>query len=216
MERNGTHILVDTMADITLGRAHLGVQFDKVSMKQVHTSVQAGALHARGCGKNDAGVLTPANTTWAPLKSGELAILHHGDHVALDYRDVKNTTFKITRRCQAAEQLAPAPKRARTAPLWLPTKVALIAKVQEMRDLANATEIPLRGQYTKVYALGNLLTILNDKLPGDDGGTVGIADIDALIRERNIGPATIEWLRQLHASGECDYLAALRLRSSRQ
>ena len=62
----------------------------------------------------------------------------------------------------------------------------------------------------------NLLTILNDKLPGDDGGTVGIADIDALIRERNIGPATIEWLRQLHASGECDYLAALRLRSSRQ
>ena len=54
------------------------------------------------------------------------------------------------------------------------------------------------------------------KLPGDDGGTVGIADIDALIRERNIGPATIEWLRQLHASGECDYLAALRLRSSRQ
>ena len=62
----------------------------------------------------------------------------------------------------------------------------------------------------------NLLTILNDKLPGDDGGTVVIADIDALIRERNIGPATIEWLRQLHASGECDYLAALRLRSSRQ
>ena len=45
---------------------------------------------------------------------------------------------------------------------------------------------------------------MNDKLPGDDGGTVGIADIDALIRERNIGPATIEWLRQLHASGECE------------
>ena len=41
-----------------------------------------------------------------------------------------------------------------------------------------------------------------------------IADIDALRRERGFGAATIGWLRQLHASGECDYLATLRLRGS--
>ena len=64
-----------------------------------------------------------------------------------------------------------------------------------------------------LYALGNMLTIMKDKLSGDDD-TVDIADIDALRRERGVGAATIGWLRQLHASGECDYLATLRLRGS--
>ena len=112
-------------------------------------------------------------------------------------------TTTCIRTSTSSEQLAPAPKRARTAPVWVPTKVALVKKVQEMRDLANVTEIPLRGQYTKVYALGNLLTIMKDKLPGDDG-PLGIDDVDALRKERCIGAATIGWLRQLHASGECE------------
>ena len=41
---------------------------------------------------------------------------------------------------------------------------------------------------------------------GDDD-TVDITEIGALRRERGFGAATIGWLRQLHASGECDYLA---------
>ena len=48
---------------------------------------------------------------------------------------------------------------------------------------------------------------------GDDD-TVDITEIGALRRERGFGAATIGWLRQLHASGECDYLATLRLRGS--
>ena len=97
--------------------------------------------------------------------------------------------------------------------MWVPTKEALVAKVQEMRDLANSTKIPLQGEYSKVYALGNMLMIMKDKLSGDDD-TVDITDIDALRRERGFGAAAIGWLRQLHASGECDYLATLRLRGS--
>ena len=43
--------------------------------------------------------------------------------------------------------------------------------------------------------------------------TIGADDIRALACVKGVGPKTINWLLQLHTSGECDYLAELRRRA---
>ena len=52
--------------------------------------------------------------------------------------------------------------------------------------------------------------VLPEKLPSDD---ITEADIRALHSVKYVGAKTIEWLLQLHAHGECDYLLELRRRA---
>ena len=132
--------------------------------------------------------------------------------MALNFRDADATLFRVTTQAKPTAELEPVAKRARPTPTWVPTKAALVAKVQEMRDLANATEVASRGKpQAKVFALGKLLPILDSHLLGDDA--IGTDDIRALASVKGVGPTTIDWLLQLHASGECDYLTELRRRA---
>ena len=69
-----------------------------------------------------------------------------------------------------------------------------------------------RGCRSFVYTrrANRLLEVLPEKLPSDD---ITAADIRALHSVKYVGAKTIEWLLQLHAHGECDYLLELRRRA---
>ena len=197
---------------VTVGCDDLGPPYSRyVSREHVRLCVDGGALHVEIIGQNASGILCHADDpSWKKLKPTEQATLHDGGQLALDYRNRETTVFTVSRSVPAegGAQTQRAAKRSRPAEGWQPTKVSIIAVVQEMRNLANMQETAGRRE-SKVFWLGGLLKILEEKLPD---GIVVAEDIDDLIKCRGVKRYTVDRMQQVRETGECDYLIALRLR----